>query len=244
LIKNNHNIYTTNLEKEHYMQGRVNLENSQTTMNCTSRSNASSKMIASDVDMSQENSDVKLQRSRNDEEKIADIIDLLIKTSTLEKEMSKDYSWKEIALKLMHHLQLDSEEKHHIIQNAFIMKNVQKLKTSVQLLSKQLQMQRNTCLSLKIMSWANMTREELSMRKQCFKEESSSLCKKCKVMIKIADREEIKKMQKKIIKRILQKIADVSTSQQNLIMSLCKLNSEDIFLHAVSSDAQANLKKT
>ena len=49
-------------------------------------------MIASDVDMSQENSDVKLQRSRNDEEKIADIIDLLIKTSTLEKEMSKDYS--------------------------------------------------------------------------------------------------------------------------------------------------------
>ena len=49
-------------------------------------------MIASNVDMLQENSDAKLQRLRNDEEKIADIIDLLIKTSMLEKEMSKDYS--------------------------------------------------------------------------------------------------------------------------------------------------------
>jgi len=56
-------------------------------------------------------------------------------------------------------------------------------------------------------------------------------------MIKIADREEIKKMQKKIIEQILQKIADVSTSQRNLIMSLHKLSSEDIFLHAVSLDA-------
>ncbi len=33
-------------------------------------------------------------------------------------------------------------------------------------------------------------------------------------------------------------------SQRNLIMSLCKLNNEDIFLHALSSDAWANLKKT
>ncbi len=73
------------------MQDRVNLENDQTTMNCMSCSNASLKIIASNVDMLQENSDAKLQRSRNDEEKIADIIDLLIKTSTLEKEMSKDY---------------------------------------------------------------------------------------------------------------------------------------------------------
>jgi len=48
-----------------------------------------------------------------------------------------------------------------------------------------------------------VTREELSTREQHFREESSSLCKKCKVMIKIADREEIKKMQKKIIKQIL-----------------------------------------
>ncbi len=137
---NNHNMHTTNLEKEHYMQDRVNLENDQMTMNCTSCSNASLKMIASNVDMLQENSDARLQCLHNDKKKIADIIDLLIKTSTLKKEMSKDYLWKEIALKLMHHLQLESEEKHYMTQNAFIAKNVQKLKTSVQLLSKQLQM--------------------------------------------------------------------------------------------------------
>jgi len=56
-------------------------------------------------------------------------------------------------------------------------------------------------------------REELSTRKQRLREELSSLCKKHEVMIKIANREEIKKMQKKIIDQILQRIADVSTSQ-------------------------------
>jgi len=70
----------------------VNLENDQTMMNCTSCSNASLKKIASDVDMSQENSDARLQHLCNDEEKIVNIIDLLIKISTLEKEMSKNHS--------------------------------------------------------------------------------------------------------------------------------------------------------
>ncbi len=208
-----------------------------------SSSNADSMTVASSVDLSQENSNAKLQRLRNNEKKIADIINLLIKISTLEKEMSKDYLWREIVLKLMCHLRLESEEKHHTTQNAFITKNVQKLKTSVQLLSKQLQTQKNTRFSLKIMSWANMTKEELSTRKQRLREESSLLCKKCKVMIKIADKEEIKKMQKKIIEQIFQRIANMSTSQRNLIMSFCKLSSKDIFLHAVSSDAWANLKK-
>ncbi len=205
--------------------------------NCMSSSNADSMTIASSVDSLQRNSDVRLQRSRNDKEKIADIIDLLIKTSTLKKEMSKDYLWREITLKLMHRLRLESEEKHHMTQNMFIAKNVQKLKTSVQLLSKQLQMQRNTRFSLKIMSWANVTREESSTRKQRLREKSSSLRKRREVMIKIADREEIEKMQKKIIEQILQKIVDMSTSQWDLIMFLCKLSSKDIFLHAVSSDA-------
>jgi len=70
----------------------VNLKNDQTTMNCTSCSNASSKKIASNVDMSQENSDVRSQRLHNNEEKITNIINLLIKTSMLEKKMSKDHS--------------------------------------------------------------------------------------------------------------------------------------------------------
>ena len=61
-------------------------------MNCTNRSSADSKMIASDVDSSQENRDAESKHSRNDEENVANIIDLLIKISTLEKEKSKDHS--------------------------------------------------------------------------------------------------------------------------------------------------------
>ncbi len=210
-------------------------------MNC---SNADSKTIASDVDSSQENRDAESKRSRDDKENVANIIDLLIKISTLEKEKSKDYSWKEIALKLIQRLRLDSEEKHHANQNAFIAKNVQKLKTSVQLLNKQLHTQKNTRLSTKITSWANMTREEIATREQRFRDDSSSLRKKREVMIKIMNRREIKEIQKKSIEQILQRIADVSTGQRNLIVSLCKLSSDNIFLHAVSSDTRVNLKKT
>jgi len=55
-------------------------------------------------------------------------------------------------------------------------------------------------------------------------------------MIKIAERKKIKKIQKKSIEQILQKIINMSTAQKNLIMSLCKLESKDIILHAVSSE--------
>ncbi len=213
-------------------------------MNCMNCSSADSKMIASDVNSLQENRDVRLKHSRDDEENVANIIDLLIKISTLEKEKSKDHSWKEIALKLIQRFQLDSEEKHHANQNAFIAKNVQKLKTSVQLLNKQLHTQRNMRLSTKITSWANVTREEIATREQHFRDDSSSLCKKREIMIKIMNRREIKEIQKKSIEQILQRIADVSTDQRNLIVSLRKLSSDNIFLHAVSSDARANLKKT
>ncbi len=58
------------------------------------------------------------------------------------------------------------------------------------------------------------------------------------------NRREIEKIQKKLIEQILQRIANMLINQRNLIMSLRKLSSNDIFLHAVSSDAQANLKKT
>ncbi len=63
-------------------------------------------------------------------------------------------------------------------------------------------------------------------------------------MIKIMNRRKIEKIQKKSIEQILQRIASVSTGQRNLIVSLRKLSSENISLHAVSSDARANLKKT
>ena len=61
-------------------------------MNCTNRSSADSKMIASDVDSSQGNRDARSKHSRDDEENVANIIDLLTKISTLEKEKSKDHS--------------------------------------------------------------------------------------------------------------------------------------------------------
>ncbi len=242
--KNNHNARITNFEKEHYKQGRVNLEDGWTTINCTNHSSADSKTIASNVDSSQENRDAESKRSRDDEENVANIIDLLIKIPTLEKEKSKNHSWKEVALKLVRRLRLDSEEKHHANQNAFIAKNVQKLKTSVQLLNKQLHTQRNTRLSMKITSWTNVTREEIATRKQRSRDDSPPLRKKREVMIKIMNRREIEEIQKKSIEQILQKIADVLTDQRDLIVSLCKLSSDDISLHAVSSNAWANLKKT
>ena len=62
------------------------------TMNCMNCSNADSKMIASDVDLSQENRDAKLKHLCNNEENVINIIDLLIKISTLKKEKSKNYS--------------------------------------------------------------------------------------------------------------------------------------------------------
>jgi len=55
-------------------------------------SNADSKMIASDVDLSQENKDARSKHLRDDEKNVVNIIDLLIKISTLEKEKSKDHS--------------------------------------------------------------------------------------------------------------------------------------------------------
>jgi hypothetical protein len=63
-------------------------------------------------------------------------------------------------------------------------------------------------------------------------------------MMKIAERKEIKKIQKKSIEQILQEITNVSTAQRDLIMSLRKLESEDIILYAVSSETQVNLKRS
>jgi len=63
-----------------------------------------------------------------------------------------------------------------------------------------------------------VTREEIATRKQHSRSDLLSLRKKREVMIKIMNRREIKEIQKKSIEQILQKIADVSTDQRNLIM--------------------------
>jgi len=82
-----------------------------------------------------------------------------------------------------------------------------------------------------------VTREEIATRKQRSRDDSPPLRKKREVMIKIMNRREIEEIQKKSIEQILQKIADVLTDQRDLIVSLCKLSSDDISLHAVSSNA-------
>ena len=61
-------------------------------MNCMNCSNANLKMIVNDIDSLQENKDAKLKHLYNDEENVVNIIDLLIKISTLEKKKSKDHS--------------------------------------------------------------------------------------------------------------------------------------------------------
>jgi len=54
--------------------------------------NVDSKMIANDVDSLQENKDVRLKYLRDNKKNVANIIDLLIKISTLKKEKNKDHS--------------------------------------------------------------------------------------------------------------------------------------------------------
>jgi len=56
-------------------------------------------------------------------------------------------------------------------------------------------------------------------------------------------RKEMKEIQKKSVDQIFQRIENMLTTQQDLIMSIRKLESEDVALHAVSSEAQAALKK-
>ena len=65
-----------------------------------------------------------------------------------------------------------------------------------------------------------MTREEVTAKKQRLRGELSSLRKRREVMMKIAERKKIEKVQKKFIKQILQEITNVSTAQRDLIMSL------------------------
>jgi len=53
----------------------------------------------------------------------------------------------------------------------------------------------------------------------------------------------MKKIQKRLINQIFQEIANMMMMQQDLIVLLCKLESEDIALHVMSLKAQAVLEK-
>jgi len=54
----------------------------------------------------------------------------------------------------------------------------------------------------------------------------------------------MKEIQKRSIDQIFQEIANMLMMQRNLIVSLCKLESEDIALHVMSLKAQAVLEKS
>jgi len=60
-------------------------------INCMNSKNADLNAITNNVDASQRNNKVKLKCLHNNKKKIVNIIELLIKISTLEKEKSKDY---------------------------------------------------------------------------------------------------------------------------------------------------------
>jgi len=62
--------------------------------------------------------------------------------------------------------------------------------------------------------------------------------------VKIVKKKEMKKIQKRSINQIFQEIANASMMQRDLIMLLCKLESEDIALHMMSSKARAALEKS
>ena len=66
----------------------------------------------------------------NDEKYVVNIINLLIQTLILKKKKNKDYSWKEVAMKLMWYLWNDSEEKNNENQNAFILRSMLMLNRS------------------------------------------------------------------------------------------------------------------
>ncbi len=82
------------------------------------------------------------------------------------------------------------------------------------------------------------------MKEQWFKNDLSLLCKKHEILMKIVKRKEVKKIQKRLINQIFQEIASMLMTQQDLIMSLRKLESEDIALYMMSSKVQAALEKS
>ncbi len=98
--------------------------------------------------------------------------------------------------------------------------------------------------TFEISLWINVTREEVIMRKQRFKDDLSLLCKKRKILVKIMKRKKMKEIQKRLIDQIFQEIANVMITQWNLIMLLCKLESKNIALHVMSLKVQAALEKS
>ncbi len=104
-------------------------------------------------------------------------------------------------------------------------------------------MQENTYFTFETSLWVDVVREEATMKKQWLRDDLSSLCKRREILVKIVKRKEMKKIQKRLIDQIFQEITNMSMMQWDLIVSLCKLESEDIALHMMSLKVQAALEK-
>ena len=139
-------------------------------MNCNT---ADSEMIVSSIDALQKSRNAELKSFCNDEKHIVNIIDTLIQISMLkrEKKKNKEHSWKKMTLKLIQRLQNNVTRK----QNMFIAKNVQELKTSIQLLNKQLRSFENMNHMFEIAFWAKMTEEREISETQQQRDDVSSL---------------------------------------------------------------------
>ncbi len=98
--------------------------------------------------------------------------------------------------------------------------------------------------TFKTSSWVNVVKEEATTKKQQFRNDLSLLRKKRKILVKIEKRKKMKEIQKRSIDQIFQEIANMSMMQRNLIVLLCKLESKDIALHAMSLKVRAVLEKT
>ncbi len=106
-------------------------------------------------------------------------------------------------------------------------------------------MQENTCFMFKTSSWTDVAKEEAAtMRKQRLRDELLLLRKEREVLMKIIKKKEVKKIQKKSIKQIFQRIKSASMMQWDLIMLLRNLESEDVALHVISSETRTILKRS
>ena len=127
---NNHIHAKWTFEKNIIKQDTKRWIDKKTMLHHMKNKNAYFNVIANKVITSQRSNNMKFKSLCIDEKNIVNIIETLIQSSMLKKKMSKDYSWKEVILKLFKHLWNDFQEEKEK-KDAFIAKNVQKLKASV-----------------------------------------------------------------------------------------------------------------
>lgn len=210
----------------------------------TSFGNVDARALTVSDMSSQKSNDARLKSSRNDDCNIIKIIEVLTQTLTLEQEKGKDYFWKKVILELLRRQRNGPLSEGRRDSDASITRNVQELKKSVQLLSKQLRSQGSTRFSFSASTWADVTREGVFTKAQRLRGGLSPLRKSREILVKMTERKEVKEVQNKFSKQILRDIVSVSTTSREQIVSLRKLSSGDVMLHATCSETRSTLERT